>query len=119
MPRQSRNISKAGHASTGAGQRAHQIFRAAASVLSSGRRPTTPEERVHNVVVGLAGASVEYLRGGWEEGVARSAVGAAAKASERRAQAEDAEREHVMRGSLGPANERTSALKRLGACESL
>ena len=50
---------------------------------------------------------------------AQSRVGAAAKASERRAQAEDAEREHVTRGSLGQANERTSALKRLAAWESL
>ena len=71
---------------------------------------TTPEERVHNVVVGLAGASVTYLRGGWEEGVARSAVGAAAKAAEGGAQAEDAERGRGTRSSLGQANERTSAL---------
>ena len=119
MPPQSRNISRAGHASTAAGQRAHRNFRAAASVLASGRRPTTPDERWHKVVVGLAGASTTSRRGGWEEGVARSAVGAAAKAAEGGAQAEDAERGRGTRSSLGQANERTSALKRLAAWESL
>ena len=64
MPPRSRDIGRVRHASTAARQRAHSVFRAAASVLSSGRRPTTPDERVHNVVVGLGGASTACRRGG-------------------------------------------------------
>ena len=99
MPPQSRDIGRVRHASTAARQRAHSVFRAAASVLSSGRRPTTPDERVHNVVVGLGGASTACRRGGWDDRPARRAVGAAATAAERGAQAVANERGRDARGS--------------------
>ena len=40
-------------------------------MLSSGRRPTTPDERVHNFVVGLGGASTTCRRSGWDDRPAR------------------------------------------------
>ena len=87
------------HASARARQRAHSGFRAAASVPSSGRRPAAPDERLHTVVVELAGASTAYLRGGREDRAERCAVGAAATAAERGVQAVVAERGLVTRGS--------------------
>ena len=98
LPR-SRDIGRVRHASTAARQRAHSAFRAAASVLSSGRRPTTPDERVHNVVVGLGGACTACRRGGWDDRPARRAVGAVATAAERDAQAVANERGRDARGS--------------------
>ena len=79
---------------------------------SSSHRPAEPDERVHNGLVGLAGASASYLRGGRQDRAARSAVNAAATAAERGAQAVHREPGREARGSLDQPNERTSALKR-------
>ena len=87
------------HASAPARQRAHSGFRATASAPTSSRRPTTPDERLHHVGVGLAGVSTAYLRGGWDDRAERCAIGAAATAAERGAQAVVAERGRVARGS--------------------
>ena len=96
------------HANAVAPQRAHPAFRAAASVPSSSRRAAAPDERVHNVPVGLAGANASYRHSGREDRAARSAVGAAAMAAERGAHAVTNERGREARGSLGQEpNERT------------
>ena len=108
MPPRSGYIGRVRHGSTAARQRAHSGFRAAASVLSSSRRLTTPDERVHHVVVGLAGASTACRRGGWDARAARRAVGATATAAEYGAQAVHREPGREARGSLDQPNERTS-----------
>ena len=105
-------MSRAKHASAPARQRAHSGFRATASAPTSSRRPTTPDERLHHVGVGLAGASTACRRGGWDARAARRAVGATATAAERGAQAVHREPGREARGSLDQPNERTSALKR-------
>ena len=83
---------------------------------SNSRRAAAPDERVHNVPVGLAGANASYRHSGREDNAARSAVGAAAMAAERGAHAVTNERGREARGSLGQPNERTErapeALKR-------
>jgi hypothetical protein len=76
-------------------------------VPSNSRRAAAPDERVHNVPVGLAGANASYRHSGREDNAARSAVGAAAMAAERGAHAVTNERGREARGSLGQPNERT------------
>ena len=112
MPPRSRDMSRAKHGSTAARQRAHPAFRATASVPSSSHRPAAPDERVYNGIVGLAGASASYRRGGREDRAARSAVNAAATSAERGAQAVHRDPGREAQGSLDQPNERTSALKR-------
>ena len=100
MPLRSRDIGSAMHASAAARQCAHSAFRAAASVPSSRHKPAALNERVHNVLVGLAVAIASYRRGGREDRAARRAVGAAATAVERGARAVVAERWRVARVSF-------------------
>ena len=111
-PPQSCDISRIKHASAKAQQRAHSAFRVAASVPTSSHRLAAPDERVHTVVVGLAGTSAAYRRGCWEDRPARSAVDAAAVVSQHGALLARREPGNEAPGSLDQPNERTSALDR-------